>query len=134
MATLMVLFTASGLLLAALNVPLILRKIGPNPLYGFWVKRILEDPTAWYPVNAYAAKRRHPASECRFRTATGSLRFSLKFPANITSRSLVSPPRTVFGLVGAIVNSGREREATKIVYLIPSPSSSRRGCSRPFRL
>ena len=57
MATLMVLFTASGLLLAALNVPLILRKIGPNPLYGFWVKRILEDPTVWYPVNAYAAKR-----------------------------------------------------------------------------
>ena len=38
MATLMVLFTASGLLLAALRVPLILRKIGPNPLYGFRVK------------------------------------------------------------------------------------------------
>jgi uncharacterized membrane protein len=57
MATLMILFTSSGLLLAALSVPLILRKIGPNPLYGFRVQKTLEDPATWYPVNAYAAKR-----------------------------------------------------------------------------
>ncbi len=38
-------------------MPLILRKIGPNPLYGFRVKKTLEDPAVWYPVNAYAAKR-----------------------------------------------------------------------------
>src|SRR5262245_41346625 len=57
MATLMILFTFSGLLLAAISLPLILRKIGPNPLYGFRVKRTLEDPAVWYPVNAYAAKR-----------------------------------------------------------------------------
>ena len=57
MATLLILFTGSGLFLAAISVPLILRKIGPNPLYGFRVKRTLEDPAVWYPVNAYAAKR-----------------------------------------------------------------------------
>jgi uncharacterized membrane protein len=57
MATLLILFVSSGLLLAALSVPLILRKISPNPLYGFRVKRTLEDPAVWYPVNAYAAKR-----------------------------------------------------------------------------
>jgi uncharacterized membrane protein len=57
MATLLILFVSRGLLLAALSVPLILRKIGPNPLYGFRVKRTLEDPAVWYPVNAYAAKR-----------------------------------------------------------------------------
>jgi uncharacterized membrane protein len=57
MATLLILFVSTGLLLAALSVPLILRKIGPNPLYGFRVKRTLEDPAVWYPVNAYAAKR-----------------------------------------------------------------------------
>jgi hypothetical protein len=57
MATLMVLFAGSGLLLAAISVPLILRKIGPNPLYGFRVKKTLEDPAVWYPVNAYAARR-----------------------------------------------------------------------------
>jgi uncharacterized membrane protein len=57
MNTLMILFTSSGLLLAAISVPLILGKIGPNPLYGFRVKKTLEDPAVWYPVNAYAAKR-----------------------------------------------------------------------------
>jgi uncharacterized membrane protein len=57
MATLLILIVSSGLLLAALSVPLILRRIGPNPLYGFRVKRTLEDPAVWYPVNAYAAKR-----------------------------------------------------------------------------
>ena len=57
MATLMILFTSSGLLLAAISVPLILGKIGPNPLYGFRVKKTLEDPAVWYPVNTYAAKR-----------------------------------------------------------------------------
>jgi uncharacterized membrane protein len=57
MATLLILFTGSGLLLAAISVPLMRRKIGPNPLYGFRVKRTREDPAVWYPVNAYAAKR-----------------------------------------------------------------------------
>jgi SdpI/YfhL protein family len=57
METLLILFVGGGLLLAALSAPLILRKIGPNPLYGFRVKRTLEDPTVWYPVNACAAKR-----------------------------------------------------------------------------
>jgi hypothetical protein len=57
MATLMILFTGSGVLLAAISLPLILRRIGPKPLYGFGVKKTLKDPAVWYPVNAYAAKR-----------------------------------------------------------------------------
>lgn len=57
MVALFVLFASSGLLLAALSVPLILGKIGPNGLYGFRVKKTLEDPAVWYPVNAFAAKR-----------------------------------------------------------------------------
>jgi hypothetical protein len=57
MAVLLTLFICSGLLLSALSVPLILGKIAPNPLYGFRVKKTLEDPSVWYPVNAYAAKR-----------------------------------------------------------------------------
>ena len=32
-------------------------KIGPNPWYGFRVKRTLSDPAVWYAVNAYSAKR-----------------------------------------------------------------------------
>src|SRR4051812_49823778 len=56
MALLLVLFVAAGLLLSGLSVPLILRKVGPNPLYGFRVRQTLEDPAVWYPANAYAAK------------------------------------------------------------------------------
>jgi len=57
MLTLMLLFTISGLLLACLSVPLILGKVGPNPLYGFRVRKTLDNPNIWYLVNAYAAKR-----------------------------------------------------------------------------
>jgi|SRR5579872_2734244 len=67
MTTLLILFTSSGLLLAALSVPLILHKIGRNPWYGFRVKKTLEDPAVWYPVNAYAAKRLFVAGHRRQR-------------------------------------------------------------------
>jgi uncharacterized membrane protein len=45
-----------GLLLIALSVPLIRGKIGPNPWYGFRVRRTLEDPVVWNKANAYAGK------------------------------------------------------------------------------
>src|ERR1700685_2478935 len=57
MLTLLLFYVLSGLLLAAISIPLILRKIGPNPWYGFRVRKTLDDPAVWYPVNAYSAKR-----------------------------------------------------------------------------
>jgi hypothetical protein len=57
MLVLLLLYAFSGLLLAAIGIPLILQKIGPNPWYGFRVKKTLDDPAVWYPVNAYARKR-----------------------------------------------------------------------------
>jgi hypothetical protein len=56
MTTLRVMYVAMGLLLSALAIPLIMRKIGPNPIYGFRVKQTLEDPKIWYEVNAVAGK------------------------------------------------------------------------------
>ena len=56
MTLLLVVYLAVGLLLAVLSVPLIRGKVGPNPWYGFRVRRTLEDPAVWYPANAYAAK------------------------------------------------------------------------------
>jgi uncharacterized membrane protein len=56
MTILMVLYVCSGMFLSAISIPLVLRKIGPNPVYGFRVKQTLEDPRVWYDVNAYAAK------------------------------------------------------------------------------
>src|SRR5271168_3212688 len=57
MLTLLLFCVFSGLLLAAISIPLVLQKIGPNPWYGFRVKKTLDDPAVWYPVNAYAGKR-----------------------------------------------------------------------------
>jgi uncharacterized membrane protein len=57
MLFLMLMNTFSGLLLVALSIPLILGKIGPNPWYGFRVRKTLNDPAVWYPANSYAGKR-----------------------------------------------------------------------------
>jgi uncharacterized membrane protein len=43
-------------LLAALNVPLMLRRIRPNGLYGFRTPRTLSSPEVWYPANAFAGR------------------------------------------------------------------------------
>jgi hypothetical protein len=56
MTLLLVVYLATGALLAVLSLPLIRGKVGPNPWYGFRVRRTLEDPAVWYPANAYAAK------------------------------------------------------------------------------
>ncbi len=56
MRILMAMYIGSGLLLSLISIPGILRKIGPNPVYGFRVKRTLEDPKIWYDANAYSAK------------------------------------------------------------------------------
>lgn len=56
MIVLMIVFLFSGLLLAALSVPMIMGKISPNGLYGFRVKKTMDNPEIWYPVNAYSGK------------------------------------------------------------------------------
>lgn len=47
-------FMGSGTLLVALSIPLIRGRIPPNGLYGFRVRRTLENPAVWYPANRYA--------------------------------------------------------------------------------
>lgn len=34
-----------------------MRKVKPNPFYGFRIRRTLENPDVWYSVNEYFAKR-----------------------------------------------------------------------------
>ena len=50
-------FVVSGVMLVAVCIPLILGKIPPNGLYGFRVKKTLEHPEIWYPVNKYGGTR-----------------------------------------------------------------------------
>jgi hypothetical protein len=57
MTLLLILFLVSGAILIGISIPLIQGRVGSNRLYGFRVRRTLEDPKVWYPVNAYAAWR-----------------------------------------------------------------------------
>ncbi|WP_202840992.1 SdpI family protein [Luteimonas saliphila] len=48
--------TAACVLLAGLGVPLILRRVPPNPLYGLRTRRSLSHPSIWYPANAWSGR------------------------------------------------------------------------------
>jgi hypothetical protein len=57
MKTILILYLCSGGLLTALSLPLIFRKVKPNPLYGFRVAQTMDNPEVWYEVNAYSGVR-----------------------------------------------------------------------------
>src|SRR5262245_39900795 len=40
--------------IAAVSVPMILRKVPPNPAYGFRTRLTMSSPEIWYPANAFA--------------------------------------------------------------------------------
>lgn len=56
-AILFVVFQVSGLLLAALALPLIEEKIGPNAWYGFRLPGAFRDEKTWYAVNHFGGVR-----------------------------------------------------------------------------
>jgi hypothetical protein len=57
MTLLLILFLVAGAILIGISIPLIQGRVGPNPWYGFRVRRTLEDPEVWYRVNSYSAWR-----------------------------------------------------------------------------
>jgi hypothetical protein len=56
MNILLPMYIIGGLLLTGLSIPLMLKKIKPNALYGFRIQQTLDDPEVWYRVNAYSGK------------------------------------------------------------------------------
>ncbi len=56
MTTLLSMYVGMGLLLAIIALPLYFEKIPPNGLYGFRVKKTMENPDIWYPVNKYSSR------------------------------------------------------------------------------
>lgn len=57
MKILLITFAGSGLLAILIALPLIERRIKPNPWYGFRVRATLENPELWYDVNAHMGRR-----------------------------------------------------------------------------
>ncbi|GIK64185.1 MAG: hypothetical protein BroJett018_19790 [Chloroflexota bacterium] len=56
MTLLGVMFVGMGLLLVALAIPLMQRRIKPNAWYGFRTPSTLRDPDLWYDANAYSGR------------------------------------------------------------------------------
>ncbi len=56
MTLLVVMFAGMGLLLAALAIPLMQRRIKPNGWYGFRTPSTLRNPDLWYDANAYSGR------------------------------------------------------------------------------
>lgn len=44
-------------LFVLLSIPLLIRKVGPNVVYGYRTRATLADATLWYEANAYFAGR-----------------------------------------------------------------------------
>jgi len=56
MTALFFLFVGMGALMIALAIPLIQRRVPPNWVYWFRIRRTIENPDIWYPANVYAGK------------------------------------------------------------------------------
>ena len=57
MTILLGLYVGAGILLIIISLPLLLKKIPPNPVYGFRLSPALDDPRIWYATNTHSAKR-----------------------------------------------------------------------------
>lgn len=104
MTTIFAAYVFSSLLIAALSIPMILRKIPPNNWYGFRVPKTLNNPHIWYPANAYAGLCLFWASILSF-VVTVTLYFvpNLSLETYAISCAVI----TIMGLVVAVVMSFR---------------------------
>jgi uncharacterized membrane protein len=55
MQTLMLMYVVMSLILVLLAIPLWFEKIPPNGLYGFRIRKTMENEKIWYAVNRYFA-------------------------------------------------------------------------------
>lgn len=50
------LFVTGGILLILSALPLLWKRVKPNPLYGFRIPQTVSNERIWYKANSYAAK------------------------------------------------------------------------------
>lgn len=100
MHTLMIMFIASGFFLAIISIPMIFGKIPPNGLYGFRVKKTMENPEIWYAVNTYSGKRIFFASLVLVLAAVG-LSFIPNLSLDMYSYAVLGVWVVVFGIAMA---------------------------------
>jgi uncharacterized membrane protein len=86
---------------AALSIPLILRKVPPNPVYGYRTRATLNDEALWYEVNAYFGVRFLVASLVSAFVAVGLFEWRGLSPAAYldVSIALLLAPVAIAGLL-----------------------------------
>lgn len=57
MLTLLLFYIGIGLLSILISLPLLFEKVKRNPIYGFRIRKTLENEQVWYAVNKHFAKR-----------------------------------------------------------------------------
>lgn len=57
MTAFLILYVVLGLGFLGLAIPMIQRRVKPNPWYGFRVPKTLNNPTIWYEANAYSGRQ-----------------------------------------------------------------------------
>ena len=88
-------FVSAGLLFIALAVPLMLRRVRPNGLYGLRVPATFQDERVWYDANAASGRDLALLGACVVAVGLGSLVFPWE---EQTIASFAGP-----GLVAAVI-------------------------------
>ncbi len=102
MTFLLILFIATGLTMIGLALPLFYRKIPPNHLYGFRVKRTLENREVWFAANAFAGQR---LAWVGLATAVAAVVFYGLLIENIAAYAIAVASVEMVGLLVAVVQS-----------------------------
>ena len=104
MQTLLILYVVSGLLLIAVSIPMIRGWVNPNWIYGFKVRKTVENPGIWYPANAYAGRW---LLACGVVTVVAAVGFYRVPDLTVDSYSLLCAAATLGSLALAVVMSFR---------------------------
>ncbi|MBV9851213.1 MAG: SdpI family protein [Armatimonadetes bacterium] len=92
-----------GLLFVAVSIPLILRRVRPNPWYGFRTPKTLSSEHIWYEANAYSGALLLVAGLV---TAAAGIVLAL-LPLNWVARELAGLAVMLFSLIWVVVRSFR---------------------------
>ncbi len=108
MTLLLILYIASGLLLIGLALPLAFRRIPPNRLYGFRVKRTLENRDVWFAANAFAGVR---LAWTGLATVVAAIVFYALPIQTVATYAVAVSAVVLFGVTVAVVQSFRYLKA-----------------------
>ncbi len=100
--TLSIFFVLEGLLFIVLSIPLINRRIKPNPWYGFRTPKTRRSPDIWYPANVYMGKQLHKAGAI---IAVAAIVMPALPGLSFTTYAIVEVVIIILVLFGALIKS-----------------------------